>query len=100
MRSIALALWFGAATATGATHTVVIEGMQFQPATLTVNRGDHVVWVNRDVVPHTVKADRAFSSPAIKPGASWTATLSKAGRHDYVCTLHPTMKAALVVKQV
>ncbi len=98
MRSIALALCFGAATASAATHTVTIEGMQFQPAVLTVKRGDRVVWVNRDVVPHTVKADQAFASPAIAPGASWTATPKKAGQHDYVCTLHPTMKARLVVQ--
>lgn len=80
------------------THTVVIDGMQFKPAELAVKRGDRVAWVNRDVVPHTVKADGAFESPAIAPGASWAAAVKRPGRHAYACTLHPTMKATLVVK--
>ena len=35
------------------THTVTIEGMRFQPEMLTVERGDTIVWVNKDIVPHT-----------------------------------------------
>ncbi|RZJ06749.1 MAG: hypothetical protein EOP39_18295 [Rubrivivax sp.] len=72
--------------------------MQFKPAALTVKRGDRVVWVNRDVVPHNATADKAFASPAIAPGASWATTVSKPGQHAYVCTLHPMMKATLAVK--
>ena len=34
-------------------HTVTIEGMRFQPEMLTVERGDTIVWVNKDLVPHT-----------------------------------------------
>lgn len=97
--ALALALLAGGPAAWAATHTVIIEGMQFQPSALTVKRGDRVVWVNHDVVPHTATAaGQVFGSPAIAPGASWVATVNKPGRHDYVCTLHPTMKASLVVK--
>ena len=81
-----------------ATHIVVIEGMRFQPAELVLKRGDRVVWVNRDVVPHTATAAGVFDSATIAPGASWSTTRSKPGRHDYGCTMHPTMKASLVVK--
>jgi plastocyanin len=35
------------------THTVTIEEMRFHPERLTVARGDTIVWVNRDLVPHT-----------------------------------------------
>jgi plastocyanin len=87
-----------APAAWAATHTVVIDGMQFQPAELTVKRGDRVVWLNRDVVPHTVKAGETFESPAIPPGASWAVTMTKRGRHAYACTLHPLMKATLEVR--
>jgi len=80
------------------THTVVIENMRFQPAALTVKRGDRVVWVNRDVVPHTATAAPSFDSAAIAPGASWGITLKKPGRHEVVCTMHPMMKSSLVVK--
>jgi len=99
-RSAALMLALSACTPTAwcATHTVLIEGMRFRPAMLTVQRGDRVVWVNRDVVPHTATARGAFDSAPIAPGASWGITLKRAGHHEVVCTLHPTMKAGLVVK--
>jgi plastocyanin len=78
-------------------QTVVLENMQFTPAIITVHRGDTVVWVNRDLVPHTATGS-AFDSKAIAPSASWSFTPTKAGRFDYVCTFHPTMKATVVVE--
>ena len=86
------------AAAAGATHTVKIEGMQYLPATLTVKRGDKVVWQNTDVVPHTATAKGAFDSGPIAAGRSGSRTMGKAGRFDYVCTFHPGMKAVVVVQ--
>ena len=80
------------------THTVVMEGVRFVPATLEVQRGDTVEWVNRDVVPHTVTAAGTFDSGSIAPNARWKHVLGKAGTIAYVCTFHPTMKATLQVK--
>lgn len=80
------------------THTIAIEGMQFAPAAVTVKRGDTVVWVNRDLVPHTATARGAFDSGAIAAGKSWKMTATAEGRYQYVCTLHPTMKASLVIE--
>ncbi len=88
----------GAAPAAATTHTVAIDGMQFVPATLRVRRGDTVVWVNRDLVPHTATAPRRFDSGAVAAGASWRHVVTEDGRVDYVCTLHPTMKATLWVE--
>jgi plastocyanin len=84
--------------AAAATHTVKIEGMQFQPATITVKKGDKVVWQNKDVVPHTATAKGAFDSGSIATGKSWSHAMKKAGRYDYVCTFHPGMKATVVVQ--
>lgn len=82
----------------GKTHTVIIEGMRFNPETLTVKRGDRVTWVNRDVVPHTATAGRTFDSGAIGPGASWSIRVKTPGQTGYVCALHPMMKAYLNVQ--
>lgn len=87
-----------AGPALAATVTVVIEGMQFSPAVVTVQRGDTVVWVNRDMVPHTATAAGAFDSRTIVPGASWAYVARTAGRHDYACTLHPSMRAMLQIE--
>ena len=87
-----------AGPAAAATHTVKIEGMQFVPATLTVKRGDRIVWRNEDVVPHTATAKGTFDSGNIATGRSWSHSMNKAGRHEYVCTFHPGMKAVVVVQ--
>ena len=80
------------------THTIVIDRMRFTPDTLTVRRGDHVVWRNNDLVAHTATAAKVFDSGSIEPGASWSTTLRKAGSVPYVCTFHPGMKATLTVQ--
>jgi plastocyanin len=98
LAGVALLLGGIAVAAFAARHTVVIEGMQFVPATLTVKRGDTVVWVNKDLVPHTATSAGSFDSRTIAANASWSHAARKAGRFDYLCTLHPMMKATLVVE--
>jgi plastocyanin len=81
------------------THTVIIEGTRFQPETLTVRAGDTIVWVNKDLFPHTATASNStFDSQVIAAGASWKLTVKKKGEFAYTCVFHPTMKAALLVK--
>lgn len=85
-----------AAPAKPAVHTVLIEGLQFHPDTLSVRAGDTVVWVNKDPFPHTATSQQeGFDSHEIGPGNSWRYTVRKKGVFPYVCTLHPTMKAVL-----
>ena len=79
-------------------HTVVIEGVKYEPGTLTVKRGETVVWVNKDPFPHTVTAKGAFDSHDIAAGKSWKYTARKAGEYPYICTLHPNMKGSLKVE--
>lgn len=82
-----------------ATHTVTIEGMKFNPERLTVHRGDRIVWVNKDLFPHTVTADgRRFDSHSIAANASWSTVIAKAGDYAYTCSFHPTMKGIVSVK--
>jgi plastocyanin len=91
----------GAASARpgAATHTVVMDGTRFQPESLTIKAGDRVVWVNKDLFPHTATSERGrFDSDDIAPGQSWTFTPAGRGEIDYVCTLHRTMKAKLRVE--
>jgi len=78
---------------------VVIENMQFVPATLQARRGERIVWTNQDLVPHTVTArDGSFDSHAIAPGATWSLVATRAGAVDYACLYHPSMAAHLAVR--
>lgn len=88
-----------ASTTKPAVHTVTMEATQFEPVVLTIRPGDSVTWVNEDPFPHTAASEAAgFGSPVILAGKSWTHTFQKKGAFDYVCTLHPTMKAKLRVE--
>ena len=98
MKALALVLACCAGTAQAATHVVTVEGMQFSPAQLVVQRGDTVVWRNDDLVPHTATAAGRFDSKSIAPGQKWRHVFAKAGKVDYVCTFHPTMKASIEVR--
>ena len=85
---------------TSQTHTVTIEGMRFQPEVLTVAPGDTVVWVNKDLVPHTATSQAGgFDSKDIQADKSWRHTIQTTGEFAYICTFHPTMKAMLRVKE-
>ena len=81
------------------THTVVVEAMRFVPESLSVQRGDRVVWINKDLFSHTATATGgAFDSRNIAPNASWTYVASEPGRYAYLCSLHTTMTGALTVQ--
>jgi len=97
---VAAVAFAGAAAlaAPAAKDTVVMDCVAYQPATITVKRGATVSFVNKDPYPHTVTSAGNFDSKEIAAGKTWKYTAKKAGRFDYICTLHPNMKGTLVVE--
>lgn len=80
-------------------QTVMIKDMKFLPPILIVKVGSTVEWKNADIVAHTATAaDNSFDSRIIAPGGSWKLVARKAGSFDYICTLHPNMRAKLIVQ--
>ena len=80
-------------------QAVSIMNMAFSPATLTINKGDTVVWTNNDSLSHTVVADNAsFSSQSLSNGAKFSFKFDTAGTFTYHCSIHPNMKATIIVK--
>jgi plastocyanin len=87
------------ATAAHTLHTVTIKGLKYLPPILAVEAGDTVEWKNADIVSHTVTAvNKNFDSGVILPGGAWKLVAKKRGNFNYFCTLHPNMKAKLVVQ--
>jgi LPXTG-motif cell wall-anchored protein len=81
-----------------AAGSVVIQNFAYGPATISVNVGDSVTWVNRDSTAHTATANGGtFNTGLIKPGKSASATFSKAGTFAYICAIHPNMRGKVVV---
>ncbi|HEY4650884.1 MAG TPA: plastocyanin/azurin family copper-binding protein [Pontibacter sp.] len=79
-------------------HTVRISQMKFTPATLTVAKGDTVVFINKDIVTHdaTESSGKSWKSPALAPGDSWRLVAGKSAA--YYCSFHPVMKGKIIVK--
>jgi plastocyanin len=81
------------------THTVIMEGMVFRPDVITVAAGDTIVWVNKDLVPHSATSTSAgFDSKVVETNRSWQTRVERAGEFDYVCSFHPMMTAKLEVR--
>lgn len=81
-----------------ATAAVEISGFAFNPATLTVKVGTTVTWTNKDSAAHTVASDAGdWISPSIAQGESFSRTFDTAGTFAYHCSVHPSMKATVVV---
>lgn len=71
--------------------TIVIANFEFAPEVLEVRVGDTITVENRDDADHTVTAtDKSFDSGAVPTGKT-TFTVTKAGRFEYVCEIHPFM---------
>ena len=61
-----------------------------------VKPGDVIVWVNKDVVPHTVSAkDGSWDSGLIKSGGAWETVVDDDTFQAYFCKFHPSMVAGL-----
>jgi plastocyanin len=81
------------------THTVVMEGMAFTPRVISVAAGDTIVWVNKDMVPHSATSTTAgFDSKVVAASESWRTRIEHTGEFDYVCSFHPMMTAKVVVR--
>lgn len=84
---------------TTAKNTVVMQNSAFSPATITVNKGDTVTWVNNDPMTHRVAADDgSFDLGDQANGASVSHTFTQAGTYAYHCTIHPFMKGTVIVQ--
>ena len=79
---------------------VVMEGIKFNPASVTVSAGDTVTWTNEDNVGHDVTGDgfKSGDPGALQNGDTFEHSFDKAGTFDYVCTVHPGMKGSVKVK--
>src|ERR1039457_2442409 len=78
---------------------ITIDNFSFTPETVTVKTGTHVTWKNRDDIPHTVvSSDNLFKSKALDTDDKFSFTPTKPGTYSYFCSLHPKMRAKVVVE--
>jgi plastocyanin len=86
-------------TTTSSVPVVHVKNFAYEPATVTIDAGQSVRWVQDDDVPHTVTAtDKSFDSGNLDAHKTWTHRFDKAGTYAYTCTYHPMMRGTVVVK--
>jgi len=97
------------ATQTSNAQTVMIitdssGSFAFSPASLTIKAGTTVTWKNTTAVSHTVTSDdgKSFDSGASNPitpqSGTFSFTFATAGTFAYHCSIHPFMKATIIVQ--
>jgi plastocyanin len=78
---------------------VEIADFDFSPRELTVQAGAAVTWANRDSAPHDATDEAgAWGTGTLKQGESATIVFDSPGEYEYLCTIHPNMKATLTVE--
>jgi plastocyanin len=103
-----LALWTAsawllasAAAASAKDVTIKVGHNSLEPSTVTIEKGDAVVFSNTQEMPggHTIVADDgSFSSPALAKDKSWSHTFEKAGTYKVHIKEHPGAGGEIVVK--
>lgn len=81
--------------------SVLIKTFSFTPSTVTIKKGDSILFTNADFVGHTVTADGgAFGSALMAQNGIFTLETSRLspGAYPYHCTPHPFMKGTIIVQ--
>lgn len=76
-------------------HTVTIFKMKYNPEHLVVNKGDTVVWINKDFYQHDVTdfPAKKWTSKPFNKGETWSKVITE--DTDYFCNLHKVMKGTI-----
>jgi plastocyanin len=87
------------------TSNVIIQDFSFQPQSLTIFRGDTIVWTNNDPVIHTLwfvhvenKSTYLMSDP-ILPGESWSHKFNDLAGLKYYCFDNLWINGSIIVAQ-
>lgn len=98
--TLALA-WLACPTVLAATHSVSIGDNFFNPASLTVNAGDTVTWVNQGFAIHNTRSTSGVWNSADLPrGQSFSFTFNNQGSFPYRCTIHSGQSGTITVQAV
>ena len=80
---------------------ISMKDILFIPKEVEVEVGQTVRWTNDEPIVHNATAEEGadFRSPNLQEGDTFEWKADKAGRVDYVCTIHPGQVGVLEVKE-
>jgi plastocyanin len=88
------------------THNVTVFNFGFDPAVLTIDQGDIVIWTNTEGF-HNVDGNsttfpnnpEAFGNEASSELWTYEVTFDTEGSYDYQCAIHPSLMTGRVIVQ-
>lgn len=83
-------------TSTTGGNTVLMQDFKFQPAEITIKKGETITWINKDSAKHDVTS-KTFVSGLLSIDQSFLQTFNEVGTFDYNCTQHPNMTGQVIV---
>jgi plastocyanin len=78
-------------------HTIAMASMRFGAVPPGIRAGDVIIWVNRDMVPHTATARDGSFDVVLAAHQSRRMRVTRAGSFAVYCRYHPGMRTALVI---
>lgn len=75
-------------------HEIEMRDFKFVPASLEVETGDYVKFINSDRYTHNVKGDIELGLFA--PGEFKTTKITESGEISYTCTIHSDMNGLII----
>jgi plastocyanin len=85
----------------GETYNVAIDNFTFSPASVTISKGDTVMWTNNQAnTPHTIISDSGneLGSGTLQQGQTYSHKFNNAGTYSYHCSIHPNMHGIVIVQ--
>ena len=78
-------------------NLIIISQFSFDPAVITIYKGEMVTWENMDDVPHIVVWE-GVQSKKIGYLEEFKYTFRESGTYLYKCPIHPGMEGKIIVK--
>lgn len=76
-----------------------IINFTFRPGEITIPKGTTLRWTNKDAAPHTATSDTGvFNTGTLSKNQAAEFTFTESGTYTYKCTIHPWMKATIIVE--
>src|SRR3989344_8886748 len=81
-------------------NDVSISDFAFNQRTITIQKGESIIWTNEDSVKHSIVSDSGneIASDSISKGEIYEHTFNNVGTYSYYCGIHPSMKGEVVVE--
>jgi plastocyanin len=83
-----------------ANQTVRQHGRMFSTESVTIRKGETLIFQNDDNVPHNIASmskGNEFDLGSQPPGASTDVTFNEVGDAQVICAIHPRMKMTVKV---